>query len=1072
MNQPLRSEVENAFAALLQVPEAEQESFLARECAHDPELRSEVESLLRAHRAAGSFLEPSAPSAACAFSLFSAPAPGPSAPIGRYRIVRLLGEGGMGAVYEAEQEQPRRRVALKIIKPGLAGPELLRRFELEAEALGRLHHPGIAQIYEAGTADNGCGPQPYFAMEFVAGEPLAAYAESHQLDWRQRLEIVAKLCESVHHAHQRGIIHRDLKPANILVEESGQPKILDFGVARVTDSDAYATRQTDAGRLVGTLAYMSPEQVLADALELDIRSDVYALGVILFELLARRLPYELPRQLHEAARMIREEGPARLGSIDRIYRGDIETIAARALEKDKTRRYSSAADLGADIRHYLDNEPIVARRPTATYHLWKFARRNRVLVSGTAAVFVVLIAGIVSSTWEATRARRAEQTAISERDQAATARQAATQERDRALNAERVAVTETERAALAEAQSVQERNRAISEKNRADTEAATAKAINEFLKNDLLAQASARVQSRPDTKPDPDLKVRTALDRAAASIAGKFDKQPLVEASIRHTIGKTYKDLGLYPEAESQIQRALDLQQRALGAEHRETLETMDELAEVYGEHGQRAQAVQLFRQIMETRRHVLGMEHPDTLESMVNLAQLLADDGKYAEAESLFTKALEIQRRLGEEGQGTLATMNDLGYLYKKLGKYAEAEPLYIQSLELKRRVLGPEHPDTLIGMSNLAVLYEVEGKYAQSESLLLEALEIKRRVLGDEHPSTLTTMNALGGLYRLEGKYSQAELLLRQVVDVRRRLLGEQHPNTLNSMNSLASVYLNEGKYKDAEPLYATVLDVRRHSLGQEHPDTLDTMNWLSGLYRTQGENAKAESLLTTVLEIRQRVLGREHPATLITMKDLAEVYGSEARYPEAEPLYTTALEIQQRVLGEENPDTADSMYGLARLRASQGKLAGAEPLYIKALEIRRRALGPEHPGTVNVLVSLAKARLTGHRYGEAATLLQEALSAQENTNADAWERFESQSLLGASFTGQSKFAQAEPLLISGYQGLVDRQAKIPWDSRSAPQEAVQRIVQLYEAWGKPEKAAAWRDKVRAAVAERKIP
>src|SRR5215831_8724338 len=284
--------------------------------------------------------------------------------VGRYRILQLVGEGGMGVVYEAEQEHPRRIVALKVMKPGIAGPEQVRRFEHESRVLGRLQHPGIAQIYEAGTADAGFGPQHYFAMEFIRGQSLREYAQALHLNVRQRLELMIKICDAVHHAHQRGVIHRDLKPGNILVDASGQPKILDFGVARSTDSDAHATRQTDLGHLVGTLAYMSPEQVLGDPLELDTRSDVYALGVILYELLAGRLPYTVSRNLPEAVQTIREEEPAPLSSIVRNYRGDIETIVAKALEKDKARRYASAAGLAADIRRYLTDEPIVARPPS------------------------------------------------------------------------------------------------------------------------------------------------------------------------------------------------------------------------------------------------------------------------------------------------------------------------------------------------------------------------------------------------------------------------------------------------------------------------------------------------------------------------------------------------------------------------------------------------------------------------------------------------------------------------------------------------------------------------------------
>ncbi|MFZ0589259.1 MAG: serine/threonine-protein kinase, partial [Bryobacteraceae bacterium] len=464
--------IESLYQAALEREPAERSSWLRQVCGDDTVLFGEVESLLAYadanlsnpaerlrmaklwDRIAGDRnADPLAPSSATgAGSRITSALP---STIGRYRILRLLGEGGMGVVYEAEQERPQRTVALKVIKSGLADPKLIRRFEQEALALGRLQHPGIAQVYEAGTAESGFGPQPYFAMEFIRGQPLLEYANAHQLNARERLELIAKICEAVHHAHQRGIIHRDLKPGNILVDETGQPKILDFGVARATDSDARVTRQTDLGQLVGTLAYMSPEQVLADPLELDTRSDVYALGVILYELLAGRLPYKISPKLHEAVQTIREEEPTSLSAISSAYRGDVETIVSKALEKDKTRRYASAAELAADIRRYLHDEPIMARPASATYQLKKFARRHKALVLGVASVFIVLIAGIVVSTREAARA---------------------------------------------------------------NAEAATSREISDFLQNDLLAQASAANQSRPNTKPDPDLKVRTALDRAAARI--------------------------------------------------------------------------------------------------------------------------------------------------------------------------------------------------------------------------------------------------------------------------------------------------------------------------------------------------------------------------------------------------------------------------------------------------------------------------------------------------------------------------------------------------------------------------
>jgi len=364
----------------------------------------------------------------------------PDVLIAGYRILRVIGEGGMGTVYEAEQERPRRIVALKMIKPGLATAALLKRFEQEAHALGRLRHPGIAQIYEAGMADAGHGPQPYLAMEFVTGRPLDQYVTERNPGVRERLDLVARICDAVHHAHQKGIIHRDLKPGNILVEDSGQPRVLDFGLARVTDSDIQATMQTDVGQIVGTLPYMSPEQVLGDPLALDTRSDVYALGVLLYLVLAGRLPYDLRKaHLAECIRVIREVDPSPLGTVSRVFRGDVETIAARALEKEKERRYQSAAELASDVRRHLADEPIVARPPSAAYQLGKFARRNRTLVAGAAATVLALVAGIGASSWQAVRARRAEGLATSRLAQTQEARALAERRREESEGARRLA---------------------------------------------------------------------------------------------------------------------------------------------------------------------------------------------------------------------------------------------------------------------------------------------------------------------------------------------------------------------------------------------------------------------------------------------------------------------------------------------------------------------------------------------------------------------------------------------------------------------------------------------------------
>jgi tetratricopeptide (TPR) repeat protein/predicted Ser/Thr protein kinase len=767
-------------------------------------------------------------------------APPLPASIGRYHILRLLGEGGMGAVYEAEQDQPRRRVALKVIRAAWASPELLRRFEQESQALGRLHHPGIAQIYEAGSADTGFGVQPFFAMELIQGKPLVEYADAHKLDTRQRLALMIQVCEAVQHAHQRGIIHRDLKPGNILVDESGQPKILDFGIARVTDMDAEATRQTDLGQLLGTLAYMSPEQVLADPLAIDTRSDVYALGVILYELLTGKMPYELSRLLHEAVRTIQQVDPTQLSLVNRMYRGDIETIVAKALEKDKNRRYPSPADLAADIQRYLDDQPITAKPATTSYQLQKFARRHKGLVAGIAAVVLVLLLGMVATTWEAIQARRQSQ---------------------------------------------------------------IAQAVNDFLQNDLLAQASAYRQA----KADPDLKVRTALDRAAQNIQGKFEKQPQVEAAIRSTIGNTYSDLGLYSEAHKQLQQALDLDRHTLGPANPKTLQTMLSLEKTEESQGQYAEAERLGQQLLQTSQRVLGPEHPDTLKAMNRLTSVYDDEGKDLQAEPLAQQALDISRRVfGDDAPATVAGMHFLGIIEYDLGKYAQAEALFSKTLEIRRRVLGPEHPDTLASMDNLTSAFASEGKYAQAAALDEQIVQTRRRVLGPEHPDTLNSMSNLAIDYTDEGKFAQAEKLASQTLELQRRVLGAEHPATLRSMHNLANDYRFEDNQTQAEALDSQLLDIRRRVLGPENPDTLWSMSNLAMDYRGEGKFLPAEALDGQTLELRQRILGADNLNTLLSVSELARDQADLGKYAQAEALYRKAL--------ERNPHSQVLLEGLA--------------------------------------------------------------------------------------------------------------------------------------------------------------
>jgi serine/threonine protein kinase/Tfp pilus assembly protein PilF len=951
------TQLEELFHRAVECEPIERAGLLDEAARGDLELRREVDLLLSAYEGAGAHLrdlvhgQPAVAGGGSALSVTRATDAAEAnreTVIGPYHLLQLIGEGGMGEVWLAEQKQPvRRRVAVKLIKAGMNTREVIARFESERRALALMDHPTIAKVFEAGSLTQGT---PYFAMEYVAGVPITTYCDNHNLGMRERLELIIRVCEGVQHAHQKAIIHRDLKPTNILVTELDghpAPKIIDFGVAKALGQNLTTdTLFTRVGALIGTPEYMSPEQALSSGEDIDTRTDVYSLGIILYELLAGAPPLDLRNiALDKLLRRLREEQPSKPSlkirtqdpatsaevaqrrqteplTLAKQLQGDLDAIALKALEKEPSRRYGSPSELAADIGRYLRNEPVLAVAPSVAYRARKFARRYRAALATAAAFVIVLIAAAGISIRQSILATR--------------------------------------------------------QRNRADQEAAVAQAVNDFLQKDLLAQASAATQSGPSNKPDPDLKVRTALDRAAVRIAGKFDRQPEVEAAIRDTIGQTYMDLGLYPEARAQWERALEL------------------------------------------HRRVWGPENPRTAKTMNRLAAVGRLQGRYQDAEALFTKALEIQRRLlGREHPDTLSSMNGLALVYTNRGKYAQAETLHSENLEIKRRVLGPEDLSTLGTMNNLALDYDAQGKYTQAEALFRQTAEIERRVLGPEHPTTLVSMTNLASVYREQGNYVQAEALNSQTLEIRRRVLGPEHPNTLSSMNNLALVYKDEGEYAQAETLDSQTLEIKRRVLGPEHLSTLGTMNNLGNVYCIQGKYTQAEALFNRTLEVKRRVLGPEHPSTLNTISNFASMYQQKGDYALAETHAAQALAGRRHALGSEHPDTMVSAADLALAYLSQGKFVESEPLAREALEFDRKKQPEE------------------------------------------WQRFSAEILLGKSLAGQKKYAESEPLLLEGYQGMLARKDRIAVPDRYELDRAREWLVQLYQAWGKPAKAAEWKKK-----------
>ena len=728
---------------------AKRADYLARACGSDDALRRRVEALVNAHfRANGSFLEH--PGATVDSTAAFDPAPddavGPEmgTAIGPYTLREQIGEGGMGLVFVAEQTQPvRRKVALKLIKPGMDSRQVVARFEAERQALALMDHPNIAKVLDAGTTREG---RPFFVMELVKGEPVTHYCDRNRLNLRQRLELFLQVCAAVQHAHQKGVIHRDLKPSNVLVavhDVTPVAKVIDFGIAKaVGQSLTDKTLYTAFAQMVGTPLYMSPEQAGQSSLDVDTRTDVYALGVILYELLTGSTPID-PETLRTAGydelrRIIREVEPPRPSTrmstlkaealstvadkraadprrLIGQMRGDLDWVVMKCLEKDRERRYESAGALAADVQRHLDDEPVHARPPSATYRARKFVRRNRGPATAAALVLLAAVAGAGVAAWQAVVADRARRAAVAERDAA-----------DR-------------------------------ERRRADDEAATAKAVNDFIRT-VFAEADPEKNPR-----GKKVSVEEVLGRAAGRISGEFAGRPVVEAAIRATIGETYLQLGDYGAAAPHLERAA------------------------------------------EVRRRELGAEHPDTLDSLGTLALLFFDLGQLDLAEPLLVSTLAVCRRtLGDDHIHTLTNANNLALVYQRRNRTGDAEALFAEVLATFRRLNGEAHPRTLMAMYGLAEVLLLQGRDREAEPLLVKVLETSRRDPGGDNHVTLAALGGLAGVYDARKDRARSEPLHIEALELSRRAMGEDHPQTLIAMTNVASVYQDRGEFVAAEAMF----------------------------------------------------------------------------------------------------------------------------------------------------------------------------------------------------------------------------------------------------------------------------
>ncbi|MFC1766553.1 tetratricopeptide repeat protein [Planctomycetota bacterium] len=809
--------------------------------------------------------------------------------IDRYKLLRVLGEGGMGMVYLAEQEgQIRRKVALKVIKPGMDSQRVIARFESERQALALLEHPNIAQVYDAGTTEAG---RPYFVMEHVKGLTITAYCDHHKLDITARLRLFQQVCLAVHHAHQKGIIHRDIKPSNILVSAENDrptPKIIDFGVAKALSQPlTQRTLFTEDSQLIGTPEYMSPEQAEMINEDIDTRSDIYSLGVLLYELLAGILPFDSdtlreggidnirrviretdPKtpstrltKLGDEARKLAEKRRTEVAALAKCLHYELEWIPLKAMRKERSERYRSASELVDDIENYLQGAPLIAGPLGNIYKLKKFVRRNKVLVSSVTTVIVVLFAGVTASTIYATRLARA-------------------------LD---------------------------------DNEL-----ITKFLKDDVLGSA--------DEATYEEARVSYMLDAASKNLETKFQNKPLIQVRLRRTLSGTYRNLGEYDKAEQHALKVIDICKQHYGEAHPATLNAMDYIGWVYIKQGRFRNMERLYNNIHEIRERVRGKKEPsmnlglacayiglgkyEEAELLLdrwlksaqttatppsskmlywykwNLADVYIKQGRYKDVERLF---VELQQAEYEERD---ATMVGFALVYQAQGHYAKAEPLFEQALQESRKRKGNEFLHTMEKMHDLARLYVDQNRYAEAQTLFDEALSIARRRRRPDHPGTLALLNDRAVLYTKLEQYDQAGKCFDEALKGRRRELGDDHPNTLETLNDVGILRREQGQYVDAENLLVKAHEGQRNKLGPDHPATLESMHELGLLYLAQSQYEKAESQFLKAYHGRETKLGLNHPHTIESLKQLIKLYESWDKPQESEKWQVVLQEIESMI------------------------------------------------------------------------------------------------------------------------------------------------------------------------------